>query len=134
MKLMTKLRRLLDCSGTIFLLIILPVSTHSFQAYSHTQDIDKNWVCPGIMVDCPENSSTGIIRFRVRVVLGVPPTQPKLKWKVSGGKITSGQGTEEITVKSKRKIGQQVIATVYLRGIPKGCIDHATCRTAVAAR
>jgi hypothetical protein len=131
---MSKLRRLVGCSRTIFLLVLLPASTHSLQTYSHTQNVDKNWVCPDIMVDCPENSPDGIIRFRVRVALGVPPTQPKFKWKVLGGKITKGQGTEEITVKSKRTTGKQVVATVYLARIPKGCIDHATCRTAVAVR
>ena len=130
---MSKLRRLLNYSGTVFLLVFLPVSTHSLQAHSHTQNVDKNWVCPDIMVDCPENSPDGIIRFRVRVNLGVPPTQPKFKWKLSGGKITNGQGTKEITVKSKRRKGQ-VVATVYLLGIPKGCLDNATCRTAVAVR
>jgi len=51
------------------------------------------------------------------------------KWTVSGGKITHGQGAEEITVRIKRRSGQRVTATVEVLGPPGDCNNKASCST-----
>ena len=117
-----------------FLLLLLIALTHSSRDYLQIQNIDENWICPTILVDCPEADSGRHISFKAKVSLGVPATKVSLKWMVSGGKITQGQGTEEITVNSKRRKGQRVTATVEVLGIPKTCPNKATCWTTLTHR
>lgn len=74
-----------------------------------------NWTT--IRVDCPETSSARSIQFEAKVSQGVPVVKLHFKWRVFGGKIISGQGTEEIIVKSKRHQGQRVQAVVTVIGL-----------------
>jgi hypothetical protein len=118
--------------GALVVLVVAP-STDLWRTYSRGQCVDKDWVCPTVLVDCQESSSARNIRFKARVDQGVPATNINYKWRVSGGKITSGQGTEEITVKSKRRKGQRVTATLEILGIPKSCSNKASCWTAITS-
>ena len=51
------------------------------------------------------------------------------KWTVSSGKITHGQGAEEITVKIKKQSSPRVTATVEVLGPPRDCNNKASCST-----
>ena len=110
-------------------LILMSPVTESSRIYPQPQDV--NWICPDIYVSCPESSTGKNIKFSAKVVLGVPATKVGFKWRVSGGTIINGQGTEEITVKGRRRKGQQVIATLELLDTPKTCSNKASCRTTI---
>ena len=58
-------------------------------------------------------------------------TKPELKWKVSAGTITSGQGTEVITVDTTGLGGVEITATAELSGVPQGCKASASAATKV---
>jgi hypothetical protein len=58
-------------------------------------------------------------------------TKPELKWKVSTGTITSGQGTDAITVDTTGLGGVEIIATAELSGVPQGCKASASIATKV---
>jgi len=112
----------------IFLLIAAP-TTPSRNETQLQDPVDKGFTCGTILVNCPETNSGRSITFKATFSQGVPATKVNYKWTVTGGKITQGQGTEEITVKSKRKSGQRVTATVEVLGIPKDCSNKASCST-----
>jgi hypothetical protein len=54
-------------------------------------------------------------------------------WSVSTGTITSGQGTNSITVDTAGLGGQTVTATVELSGLDPSCSRTASCSTQVKA-
>ena len=58
-------------------------------------------------------------------------TKPEFKWTLSVGTITSGHGTEEISVDTAGLGGQIVTATVELPGAPAGCSKSATRKVQV---
>jgi hypothetical protein len=117
----------------ILSLVWLTAAMGAQSAYSQTQDLDKDpWVCPTILVDCPEAGGP-IVRFTAKVSQGVPIAKFTFKWTVSGGKITSGQGTSSISIASGFR-GQPLTATVELGGIDKACANTASCSTRVAHR
>lgn len=61
-------------------------------------------------------------------------TKPELKWQISAGTITMGQGTTEITVDSTGLDGREVIATAELSGVSLGCNTSASKTTQVEPR
>jgi hypothetical protein len=73
-----------------FLLLLLTIAlTYSSRNYPQTQkNIDENWTCPTILVDCPEADSGQHIRFKAKYFAGVAAVKASFKWIVSGGKIT----------------------------------------------
>ena len=117
---------------SVLIFILTTATVELAPTYGQKQDIDDGFVCPTVAVNCPENDSGRVIDFRVTVQIGVPATKVNFKWKVSGGKITKGQGTEEITVKSKRHKGELVTATVEVFPVPKGCNSTASCSTTIS--
>ncbi|HKV37222.1 MAG TPA: hypothetical protein VJP89_22965 [Pyrinomonadaceae bacterium] len=60
-------------------------------------------------------------------------TKTELKWKLSAGTITAGQGTDEISVDTAGLDGNDVIATVELFGAPLGCNGSASKTTQIEA-
>ena len=84
-------------------------------------------------MDCPDEASGPVVRFTATVSQGVPIVKITFNWKVSGGKITNGQGTSSISVASGFR-GQPLTATVKLGGIDKACANTASCSTRVAHR
>ena len=61
---------------------------------------------------------------------GVTPG-PELKWHVSAGTITMGQGTDRITVDTTGLAGFEIVVTVELSGAPSGCKGSASRTTRV---
>lgn len=62
-----------------------------------------------------------VIVFTARVVGTIQTTKPEFKWQVSAGTITSGQGTDTITVDTAGLGGVEIIATVELSNAPPTC-------------
>jgi hypothetical protein len=59
------------------------------------------------------------------------PSSITYNWSVSAGTITSGQGTNSISVDTANLGGQTVTATVELGGLDPSCGKTASCSTAV---
>jgi hypothetical protein len=117
--------------ATMVLLLLIGVFAPAARTLQ-AQKVDENWICPDVRVDCPERDSGRKISFRAKVTLGVPATPVGFKWKVTGGKIIHGQGTEVITVRSTRRKGHIVTATVAVLKIPKSCANSASCSVTIA--
>jgi hypothetical protein len=118
----------------IFPLVLLTALMGAQQAYSQTQDLDKDpWVCPDIRVDCHE-AGGAVVRFTAKVNQGVPIAKITFNWKVSSGKITSGQGTPSISVDTRGLEGKSFTATVEARGVLAECPNKASCSTRVEHR
>jgi hypothetical protein len=118
----------------IFPLLLIAVSMGARRAYSQAQDLDKDrWVCPSIYVDCPDAVGRDV-KFTVVVTAGVPADAKfSFKWTVSGGQITSGQGTPSISVDTRGLEGKSFTATVELGGFPQACVNNkAACSTRVS--
>jgi hypothetical protein len=65
----------------------------------------------------------------VNVSGGDPNLNLKYKWQVSAGKITSGQGTPQITVDIQT--GETVTATVEVEGLPPECDRTESCSLSI---
>ena len=89
-------------------------------------------VCPTVTVDCPSEGNEGTpITFKAEYKPGTPPVSPTYNWTVSAGTITSGQGTDTITVDTAGKGGQTITATVELGGLDPSCGRTASCSTPI---
>lgn len=84
-------------------------------------------VCPTIVVSCPDWDADMTLRFTASVTGGDPSVTPAYKWTVSGGKISSGQGTHEVVVEAEG--GRSHKATVEVVGYPAACQAAASCTT-----
>jgi hypothetical protein len=81
-------------------------------------------VCPNIVISCPERIVLGQpVDFSATVTGG--STAPIYNWSVSGGTITTGQGTSSIRVDTSGQAGQSVKATLSMTGYPMDC--SASC-------
>lgn len=67
-----------------------------------------------------------IVVFSARVVGTIQTTKPEFKWTVSAGTITSGQGTEVISVDTAGLGGQEIIASVELSTACRGSSSKPT--------
>jgi hypothetical protein len=97
-------------------------------------DCIPNYACPTIRVDgadsADENSS---ITFTARADGGTPPASG-YNWSVSAGTITSGQGTNSITVSTANLGGQTVTATVEVTGLDPSCAKTGSASTAIRGK
>ena len=79
-------------------------------------------VCPAVEVTCP--TAIGIdqpLTFTSNYNGGTPGITPVYNWTVSAGTITSGQGTDRITVDTTGLAGQTVRASLSLGGYNLEC-------------
>jgi hypothetical protein len=81
-------------------------------------------VCPAIEIVCPTNIATGQpLTFSSRLTGGVPAnTNAVYNWTVSAGTISSGQGTDTITVDTTGLAGQTVKASLSVGGYNLDCV------------
>lgn len=70
------------------------------------------------------------LKFKAKVN-GMGQTKQDLKWVVSAGTITMGQGTDELTVDTTGLGGWVLTATVALPRAPLGCKETASITTNV---
>jgi len=95
-------------------------------------DCVPNLVCPTVAVDCPNEGDMGKpVTFTARFTQGTPTVSPIYNWTVSAGTITSGQGTESITVDTANTAGQTITATVEVGGVDPSCGRTASCSIAI---
>ena len=82
--------------------------------------------CGTIDVDGPTEVDPGtLVVFNAKITGTIHTTKPEFKWTVSAGEITSGQGTDAITVDTAGLGGQEIIATVEISGC-KGSASRTT--------
>lgn len=89
-------------------------------------------VCPTVSVECPSEGNQGTpVTFMAKYTPGTPAVSPTYNWTVSAGTITSGQGTDTITVDTANTGGQTITATVELGGLDPSCGRTASCSTPI---
>src|SRR5439155_6798822 len=76
-------------------------------------------------------SRTLPIEFSVAFGLGSPNKSVNYKWKVSSGKIVSGQGTNSIHVDVSDARQKDITATVEVEGLPLDCNEKESATTTV---
>jgi hypothetical protein len=91
--------------------------------------------CPTLTVDCPTGPTQAgtPVTFTVNAAGGNPNVTPTFNWSVSAGTITSGQGTNSITVDTAGLAGQSITATVEVSGLAPECARTASCTAQIAA-
>jgi hypothetical protein len=95
-------------------------------------DCVPNLVCPTLSVTCTDSVDEGQpITFTANFTQGTPTVSETYNWTVSAGTISSGQGTNSITVDTKGLGGQSVTATVEIGGVDPTCNRTASCTTPV---
>ena len=91
--------------------------------------------CPTVTVSCPDVVDEGQpATFTANVTGGDPNVSATYNWSVSGGTITSGQGTPSITVDTTGQGGRAITATVNVGGYPPECNTQASCTTTPQVR
>lgn len=83
--------------------------------------------CPSIVISCPDTVRVGeAITFNANVTNLATGITPQYQWTVSGGTITSGQGTTSITVDTTGLAGQPVNARLSVLGFNLDCTAQCT--------
>jgi hypothetical protein len=83
--------------------------------------------CGIVGIDGPSQLDPGSpLVLKARITGTIHTTKPEFKWTVSVGTITTGQGTDEITVDTVGLGGQEVTATVELLGAPESAASQTT--------
>lgn len=78
--------------------------------------------CATVDLDGPSEAEPGTqVVFKIRITGPIHTTRPDFNWTVSAGTITTGQGTQEITVDTVGLGGQEITVTAELSGAPPGC-------------
>lgn len=84
-------------------------------------------MCPNISISGPDTVAVGApITFTALVSGGTPGAIPAYNWTVTGGTITSGQGTPSITVDTAGLAGQPITANLEVGGFKKSCGSQYT--------
>ena len=79
-------------------------------------------LCPNITISAPDTSPVGApVTFSATVSGGTPGITPALNWTVTAGTITSGQGTNSITVDTTGLSGQSITANLAVEGFNRNC-------------
>ena len=94
-------------------------------------DCVSNVVCPTVSASGQDSADQGAsITFTANVGQGTPPASG-YNWSVSAGAITSGQGSNSITVSTANLGGQTVTATVEVAGLDPSCGRTASASTPI---
>ena len=85
----------------------------------------RGQICPVISVSRSDTASTGpTLLYKANVQNGNPSVTPTFNWTVSGGKITAGQGTSEVSVDSEGN--NSITVTVEVSGYAANCQNKAS--------
>lgn len=84
---------------------------------------DMLYMCPQLHVISSANEVLAgePLTFTLKILSGDARVTPVYRWKLSAGKITSGQGTPVITVKTDGVGDKGITATVEVGGYDPGC-------------
>ncbi len=94
-------------------------------------DCEPDIVCPTITMTCPDAVDEGTPITIKASATAATPAVSGYNWTVSAGTITSGQGTDTITVDTAGKGGQSITATVELAGVDPSCGRTQSCTTPI---
>lgn len=114
-------------------------NTAYYEINSETKDsspapepVSPEGLPPSATISCPEAVEEGTpAYFNAAVANTDSNTMPVYKWKVTSGRITSGQGTRTITVDTAEQGNQIIRAAVEISGL--GATRMMTCATQVKA-
>lgn len=93
-------------------------------------------------ISCPEIRVAGDgfqldkdkpLKFSVNIKGGEVTGEQDFKWRVSAGKIISGQGTNRIEIDLSETDVKRITASVQVKGYPPECNNHAYSVTKVGA-
>lgn len=84
--------------------------------------------CPAIQLKSPDSVAAGT-PARVSAILVGGPGSPTYNWKLSTGKITSGQRTTELVIDTHGLAGTSITATLELGGLPTTCATTSAAAT-----
>jgi hypothetical protein len=98
-------------------------------------DCVPNVVCPTVAVTCPDSVMEGTpVTVRATVTAAGTPAVSTYNWTVSAGTITSGQGTDTITVDTAGKGGQSITATLEVGGPDPTCPRTWSCTVPISGK
>jgi len=101
--------------------IILLAYSHQPTQAQESRDPD----CPIIIVSQLDLGSTGsTCTYKASIQNGDPSVTPKFKWTISNGKISGGQGTEEVSVEVEGD--NSFTVTVEVTGYAANCQNKAS--------
>lgn len=85
--------------------------------------------CPTLSIKCPADilMPGQPVNLSLNISGGSPHWNPKYEWKVSDGKIISGQGTPEISVDTANLAGETITATVEVDVMRPECPKSTSC-------
>ena len=90
--------------------------------------------CPSVDVSCADTARAGDPVTFTANISGMPPNvTPTFNWTVSAGTISSGQGTNTITVDTTGVGGQSITATVDVGGYDRSCSTSDSCTVSFPA-
>src|SRR5947199_81701 len=112
-------------AAAVFGLMLLAVAAFVYTSTRASQKNKQPAAAPA-----PQNQPP-TITFTASISGGTAGVTPVYNWKVSAGKILSGQGTQTITVDTSGLAGQPISATVEVEGYSLEC--HASCQSSVPA-
>lgn len=110
-----------------FLLVVVMIMPHpsSFGGETLAQTVGAQ--CPTVKVTCPSKWRTDEpVIVSAEVSNAAPSAALTYNWSTSAGTITSGQGTNTITIDASSLAGHSVTATVEIGGM-QGCPLTASC-------
>jgi hypothetical protein len=89
---------------------------------------DALYMCPSVVISCPlkEIEEGQPVTFKADVQGGDSRVKPVYKWRISAGKIISGQGSPVITVGTIGVGNKGVTATVVIGGYRSYCDKTAS--------
>ena len=95
-------------------------------------DCVPDLVCGSVSASGPDSGDEDTpITFKATYNQGTPTVSPTYNWSVSAGTITSGQGTDTITVDTKGTAGQTITASVEVGGLDPSCPRTASASTPI---
>jgi hypothetical protein len=87
--------------------------------------------CGVVEIEGPTEAEVGTpLRFKAKIK-DVNITGQEFKWITSSGTITTGQGTDEVTIDTAGLGGMVLTATVVLSKVPPGCAGAASITATV---
>jgi hypothetical protein len=107
---------------------ILALSQPQF-AMCLQRTIEQSTPCPVFEVQCPDTEKAGkTIVFRVPGLYGPFPSRtPNYRWRISGGRIIKGKGTDTIVVDTRHVRAESIKGRVKVSEFPRDCPLVASC-------
>ena len=107
--------------------VVVAFSALCLAQVHYAQNPAGTFTCATVSVTCPDVTNNSTATFTANVAIGIPADEPAYKWRVKGGRITRGEGTDSIEVRAHRS-ESDIEALVEITNLPKECPNQASCR------